>query len=201
MRELAPGVWHWTARHPKIGVEVHSYYLAEEGVLIDPMKPAGGLERIGEIASPKEILLTNRHHYRASGEFRRTYGVAVRCHKAGMHEFRNGEEVEPFEFGDRFAGVETVEVDVLCPEETALYAAREGGILALGDALVQWGEGQPLSFVPDEHLGEDPEAVRKGLKASITRLLERDVEILLLAHGAPVTGAAEAALRSVLERE
>jgi hypothetical protein len=201
MKEIAPGVWHWTAHHPKIGVDVHSYFLAEEGVVVDPMKPAEGVERIGEIALPREVALTNRHHYRASGEIRDAYDVPVRCHRAGMHEFTKGEEVEPFEFGDRFAGgVEAIEVGVLCPEETALYVAREGGIVALGDCVVRWEPKGPLVFVPDEHLGEDPASVKEGLEASLARLLdERDCEILLLAHGEPIVGGAEKTLRAFIE--
>jgi hypothetical protein len=41
MVELAPGLWHWTARRNSIGAEVSSYYLASERVVIDPMIPAG----------------------------------------------------------------------------------------------------------------------------------------------------------------
>ena len=203
MKEIAPGVWHWTAHHKKIRSEVHSYFLAKEGVVVDPMKPAGGIERIGEIARPREVVLTNRHHYRASGEVRDAYDIPVRCHRAGMHEFTKGEEVEPFEFGDRFAGgVEAVEIGVLCPEETALYVDRDGGIVALGDCVVRWEPGGPLVFVPDEHLGDDPASVKKGLRASLTRLLdERDFDILLLAHGEPIVGGAEEALRSFVEAD
>jgi hypothetical protein len=28
MIEIAPGLWHWTARRERIGIEVSSYYLA-----------------------------------------------------------------------------------------------------------------------------------------------------------------------------
>ena len=37
MNEILPGIYHWTAAHPKIKVEVSSYYLADECVLIDPL--------------------------------------------------------------------------------------------------------------------------------------------------------------------
>ncbi len=201
MKEIAPGVWHWTAFRKSIGSQVHSYLLADEGVLIDPMKPEAGVDAIGKIAAPREILLTNRHHYRDSGAFRKAFGVAVHCHSAGMHEFTHGEEVQPFDFGDRFAGgkVEAVEIGALCPEETAFRSDRNGGIVALGDSVVQWEAGGPLGFVPEQHLGDDPEAVRRGLRASLERLLARDFEVLLLAHGAPVAGGGGAALRAFLE--
>lgn len=202
MNEIAPAVWHWTAHHPGIGVDVHSYFLAPEGVLIDPMRPGAGFERLEEIAPPREVLLTNRHHYRASAALRARYGVPVRCHEAGMHEFTAGEEVEPFQFGDRFfGGVEALEVGALCPEETALYASRGGGILALGDSVVRWDPKGPLGFVPDRHLGDDPEAVRRGLRASLARLLDRGFEILLLAHGEPIVGGARKELAELIGQE
>ena len=202
MKEIAPGVWHWTTRHPKIGADVSSYFLEREGVVIDPMIPAEGVEALGEIGQPVAVALTNRHHYRASGDVRAAFGVPVRCHRAGMHEFTKGEEVDPFEFGDTIAGVETIEVGALCPEETALHVEREGGILALGDAVIRWDPRGPLGFVPAEYMGEDPASVKQGLRASIGRILAiRDVEILLLAHGDPVVGGAGETLRSLAESE
>lgn len=200
MKEIAPGVWHWTATHPGLGAPVHSAYLAPEGVLIDPMEPRGGIAAIGEIAPPRLAILTNRHHYRAAGAFREAYGISVRCHAAGMHEFTAGEIVEPFEFGDRFEEqVLAMEVGALCPEETAFALDREGGIVALGDSVVEWERDGPLTFVPDHHLGEDPEAVKKGLRASLARVLERDFEVLLLAHGRPRASGGREALRAFLK--
>lgn len=199
MKEIAPGVWHWTAHHKGIGAPVHSYYLADEGALIDPMEPEGGVEAIRGISDPRVILLTNRHHYRASGSFREAYGVAVRCHRAGMHEFTKGEEVEPFDFGDRFPGdVIAVEIGALCPEETAFTRDREGGIVSLGDSVVQWRPGGPLGFVPEEHLGDDPESVRRGLRESLSKIAARPFEILLLAHANPIVGGGSEALRAAL---
>ena len=200
MKEIAPGVWHWTVHHPRIGADVHSYFLSHEGILIDPMEPDGGVRRAGEIAAPGEILLTNRHHYRASGAFRAAYGIPVRCHRAGLHEFTKGEEVEPFDFGDRFGGgVEAIEVGALCPEETAFHVDREGGILALGDSVVRWEPKGPIGFVPDRHMGDDPAAVKKGLREALVRILDRDFGILLFAHGEPIVGGGKEALRILVE--
>jgi hypothetical protein len=201
MKEIAPNVWHWAVRHPKIGAEVDSYFLSREGLLIDPLKPTEGIERIGELGPPTAILLTNRHHYRDSGAFREVYGVPVRCHRLGLHEFTEGEEVEPFDFGDSFGTAEALEVGALCPEETAFHVDRDAGIIALGDSVVRWDPEGPLVFVPDKYLGDDPVAVKQGLTASLGRLLDRDFEILLLAHGAPIVGRGKEALRDFLKGE
>jgi hypothetical protein len=37
MNEIAPGLIDWAAFNEGIGQEVHSHYVAEPGVLIDPM--------------------------------------------------------------------------------------------------------------------------------------------------------------------
>jgi hypothetical protein len=59
--------------------------------------------------------------------------------------------------------------------------------------------GRGLSFVPDELMGEDPEAVKRGLLAAFARLLELDFDALLLAHGDPVPRGGKAALRRFVE--
>ena len=119
------------------------------------------------------------------------------CHAAGMHEFTGGEEVEPFEHGDKLAGsIEALEVGILCPEETALLVPVHGGILALGDAVIYFG-GE-LGFVPDEHLGDDPPALKRGIKASLARLLDHEFEHLLFAHGEPVVDGGRALLAGLV---
>ena len=64
MQEIAPGLWHWTARHERIHAGVSSYYLLAERVLIDAMVPAEGLSWFEEHGVPEHVLLTNRHHDR-----------------------------------------------------------------------------------------------------------------------------------------
>jgi hypothetical protein len=196
VQEILPGVFHWTTPHEKIGADVHSYFLtdADGGVLIDPRVPDEGLEWFVQHGDPHDVLLTNRHHYRHSDRFATEYGATVHCHRAGLHEFTKGEKVEPFEHGASLAGFRAIEVGVLCPEETAFYSEREDGIVALGDCVVQW-DGEELVLVPDEHLGDDPPAVKKGLKESLRRLIrEHEFRHLLLAHGEPFVGEGREAL-------
>ena len=46
--------------------------------------------------------------------------------------------------------------------------------------------GEELRFFSDELLGDDPEAVKDGLRAGLRRLLERDFRHVLFAHGDPI---------------
>lgn len=198
MEEIVPGIWHWSAPHPRIGIDVHSYYLPEERVLVDPVAPADGLDWFAEHGPPSEVLLTNRHHYRSSGEFVERFGVTVRCVREGMHEFEeNGREVEEFDVGDRLAGCAVVvyPVGAICPDEVALHVPARRA-LALADGAVRWEPGGPLTFVPDRFMDE-PETTKEGLRAAYRRLAdELEFDHLLLAHGDPFVGDGREALRA-----
>ncbi len=193
MNEVAPGIWHWAAPHPRIGIPVHSHYLLEERVLIDPIAPVEGLDFFAEHGPPTDVLLTNRHHYRSTGDFVERFGVSVRCVRPGLHEFSGGEPVEPFDFGDELPGaVIAYQVGAICPDETALYIPARRA-LAVADGAVRWEEGGPLAFVPDGYMDE-PEQTKQGLRDAYRRLAELDFDHLLLAHGEPFVGNGRTAL-------
>lgn len=194
MNEILPGVFHWTARHPKIGIFVSSYFLAPERVVLDPMVPSGGLDDFP--SDPAHVILTNRHHFRDGARLRERFGCDVRCVEQGLHEFTPGQRVIPFRFGDVLpGGIEALEIGALCPDETALVLARDGGIVALADGVIRDDDG-PLRFVQDDFMGDDPGGVKRGLRAAYRRLCEqREFDTLLLAHGSPWVGGAREALR------
>jgi len=187
VEEIAPGIWHWTASHPRIGIEVSSYYLPAERILIDPLVPDEGLDWFAEHGSPEQVLLTNRHHYRSSAQFAERFGVTVQCVREGMHEFARGERVEPFDCGHELpGGVMPYAVGAICPDETALHIPAHDA-LALADGAVRWEAGGPLVFVPDRYMDE-PERTKDGLRESYRRLAELEFRHLLLAHGEPFVG-------------
>ena len=193
MEEIATGIWHWAATHPRIGIRVHSYYLVDERVLLDPIAPDEGLDWFVEHGPPTDVLLTNRHHYRSSADFVERFGVTVRCVREGMHEFSHGEPVEPFGFGDELpGGIVAYEVGAICPDETAFHISDRKA-LAIADGAVRWEEGGPLAFVPDGFMDE-PEQTKSALRESYRRLTRLDFEHLLLAHGDPFVGDGHDAL-------
>lgn len=184
MKEIVPGIWHWTALHPNIKIPVHSYYLESERVLLDPIAPDDGLDWFETHGPPSDVLLTNRHHYRSTGAFVERFGAAVRCVRPGLHEFTDGEPVEPFDFGDELpGGVVAHEVGSISPDETAFHIPAHDA-LALADGAVRWEPGGPLMFVPD-HFMDEPEATKEGLRAAYRGLADLDFRHLLLAHGEP----------------
>lgn len=201
MKEILPGVYHWKTFHQGIQAYVHSYYVnaVDPPVLIDPRVPSWGIEWFAARGAPQHAYLTNRHHYRHSDRFAERYGTQVWCHRAGLHEFTRGEKVRGFTHGRALpGGVLALKVASLCAEETALYLPVNGGILAVGDAIVRW-KGR-LGFVPDAYMGGDPQGVKRGLARAFSRILdERAFDHLLFAHGAPLIGGARSALVRFLE--
>jgi hypothetical protein len=192
VEEILPGVRHWTAPHPKIGIEVSSHWVPAAGAVIDPLLPPGeGMDAFRE-QPPDRVLLSNRHHLRDSERLASELGCTIECSRPGLHEFENGPEVEAFDFDDEVApGIEALEVGAICPDETALLI-RDAGALVIADGIMRYSED--LEFVSDRLLGGDPDGVKRGLRAAYARLLDRDFDNLLFAHGTPLISGGKAAL-------
>jgi len=198
MKEIGPGVHHWTARHPRIQVEVSSYYVEPAATLVDPLEPSEGIQWFKSRTKPERVVLTNRHHYRHSDRFAEAFGCRVLCNENGLHEFEGGREVDGFAFGDELApGITAHEVGVLCPEETSLHIEVGDWFVALADALTNYEE---LGFVSDGLLGGDPEAIKSGLSESFRRLLDLEFDGLLLAHGNPIVPGGKQRLGEFVDR-
>ena len=195
MIEIAPGLWHWTARRRSIGTDVSSYYLEPERVVIDPMVPPEGLEWFERHGAPEHAILSNRHHDRDAWRLNDAFGTTVHCIRNGLYEIEGRGPVEAFDFGDELPGEIAVhEVDAICPDETALHIPRYRA-LACADGVVRRRDGDGLQFVPDQ-LMDEPEQTKQHLRDAYRSLLDLDFDLLLLAHGAPVTGGANEALRT-----
>jgi glyoxylase-like metal-dependent hydrolase (beta-lactamase superfamily II) len=198
MDEILPGIFHWTAFHEGIGMDVSSYYVEDSGTLLDPMLSAEGIGWFRERRAPERIVLTIRHHYRHSGAFAEEFGIEVWCHEDGLHEFEGGPDVRGYSAGDTLApGIEALDLVGLSPDDTALRIDAAGGVLAFGDALVNYGGGR-VGFVPDDLIGDDPEAIKRDLRASLERLLQQDFDHLFFAHGEPIVGGGRRALEQFL---
>jgi hypothetical protein len=196
IREVLPGVHHWTAIHPKIRMPVDSYYIESARVVLDPMVPREGLEWFEARATPSQVVLTNRHHLRHSERYAETFGCPIRCSETGLHEFEHGPKVEGFAFGEELApGITAHQLGAICPDDTALHIRTgDGSGLAFADGLTR-PRGGGLKFVPGLLMGDDPSAVRAGLRESLRGLLDLDFDSLLFAHGEPLIGGGKAVMR------
>jgi hypothetical protein len=194
MNEVLPGVLHWTTHHERIGRPVHSHFAVESAALIDPRVPDGGVEEVARYGRPDRILLSNRHHLRHSERFAEAFNCPIRCHEAGLHEFGDGPDVQGFRFGEEVApGIRALEMGALTPEDTVFHLVAGPGALLFADGLVRRGDGG-LAFGADGQMGDDPQAVKRGLGLSLRRLLDEDFDALLFAHGEPMASGGKSAL-------
>ena len=192
MQEVIPGVVRWTARHPKIGIDVSSHLVLASGTLIDPLLPPEGVDALSG-RKIERIVLSCRHHLRDSEQVAAEFGCPILAHEAGLHEFEGGPAVEGFAFGDELAeDVTVLEMGAIAPDDSVLRIDQGGGALLFADAVINYG--QP-GFVPDNLIGEDPEGVKEQVRAHAGDLLSEPFEHLLFAHGEPRLGDGREALR------
>ena len=189
MEEILPGVWHWTAMHPRIHVRVSSFYLSDRRVALDPLLPGEGIEWFADGGGPTDILLTNRHHGRHPGSYVERYGSTVHCSRNGLHELdaRPARSRRSTSATSCRAGCRPRDGRDLPDESAIVFGDLRAVALADGVIRMQQDKG-PLAFVPD-FLFDDPEKDKAGLRAAYRRLLdEHEFDHLLLAHGGAVLG-------------
>jgi hypothetical protein len=199
--EILPDLVQWSSFHDGISRWVYSAFDLRSGTLIDPMEPTQGLPRVASFATPQRIVLTNRHHYRHSDRYVQRFGCPVLCHEAGMGHFTEERRVQGFRFDEQLAdGVRALELASVCAEETTVLLDVADGVLCFGDGVTRDRDGS-LTFMPDDLLGDDPDAVRVGLGRNLQRMFEEDFDALLFAHAEPVLGGGRALLSDFLSRK
>jgi glyoxylase-like metal-dependent hydrolase (beta-lactamase superfamily II) len=192
MQEVIPGVVRWTARHPKIGMDVHSHLVLASGTVIDPLLPPEGIDALSG-RDIKRVVLSCRHHLRDSEQVAAEFGCPILAHESGLHEFEGGPAVAGFAFGDELAeDVTALEMGAIAPDDTVLRIDQGGGALLFADAVINYGNP---GFVPDSLIGDDPEGVKEQVRERTRDLLSEPFEHLLFAHGEPRLGDGRDALR------
>ena len=169
--------------HEPIGTTVSSYFIAPAGVVIDPKVPAEGFEALP--AAPSQVVLTSGHHLRDAPAFAEHFSIPIRASVPAADHIGDEATVQTFAAGEQVAdGVTGVHIGVLCPDEGALLIAHGGGALAIADGVTP--RHGSLGFFSDALLGDDPPAIKRGLKQAYAALLDREFAHLLFAHGTPV---------------
>jgi glyoxylase-like metal-dependent hydrolase (beta-lactamase superfamily II) len=189
VRELAPGLWLWSAPHPNWrgatdwpeDVNCVYYEATDATVLIDPLVPADeeeefwealdrDVERAGE---PVRILLTAPWHQRSADVVAERYSASIWAHEAGLERLSATAEPGPLP-----AGVEAFVPEGLGEGEVAFFI-RPHGTLVVAEFFV--GKGGGLRFCISPGIRD-----RQALHDSLQRLLALSVERVVVAHGEPV---------------
>jgi hypothetical protein len=194
--EIRPGLWRWTAAHPKWrrGMawprDVGCVYAELPGsiVLVDPLVPADDAEaarfwraldrdRAQLAHRPVHVLLTAAWHRRSADAVAERYGAAVRLPgdvpPAGV-------EAELYEDGE-------------WREAVLVLPAYEA--VVFGDVIEGNGRGG-LRMPPEWWPRDEPRTVR--VRRELQRLVRRPIETVLVSHGEPVLANGRAALAQAL---
>jgi hypothetical protein len=200
LRELSPGLWRWTARHPEFvpGAEPESpadwpeevgsvLFEAEDAtVLIDPLLPAADDGFLAELdghvrrrGRPVSILTTIKWHRRSRDELANRYSASTSRAREALPE-----------------GVESLPIPGAGEAMFWIPAARA---LVPGDR-VMGAEGGGLRLCPESWLRYlSSEISIADLAARLRPLLDLPIESVLVSHGEPVLGDGRAALARALD--
>jgi hypothetical protein len=199
MREIVAGIHHWTAFRDTIGTDVSSYWIEPARVLVDAMVPDEGLEAFEAVAvRPEQVVLTTGLHTREAQRIADALEIPIRAPREASDRLGDRLTYEPYADGEELArGVHAVHIGVLCPDEYALHVTVADGAVSFADGLHH--DGVELGFFDDDLLGDDPDAVKRGLTNQFRALLERDFANLLFAHGDPIVSDGKRVLREFVE--
>jgi hypothetical protein len=199
LRELRPGLYRWTARHPDAeadpqpgsaadwGPDVGSVaYAARDAlVLVDPLVPADRSDLGRELdevvrshSRPVVILTTLQFHRRSREELAARYGASTSRAKKALPE-----------------GVETIQIRGA--GETMVWLPEHRALIP-GDRLLG-GDSGDLRLCPESWLRYLPSKMKQAqLRKALRPVLNLPVEMVLVSHGEPVLSGGREALANAL---
>ena len=199
LRELRPGLYRWTARHPDAeadpepgspadwGPDVGSvaYHASDALVLVDPLVPADRSdvqeeldELVREHGRPVVILTTLQFHRRSREELASRYGASTSRAKKSLPD-----------------GIETIQIRGA--GETMVWLPERRALIT-GDRLLG-GDRGGLRLCPKSWLRYLPSKMNQAqLREALRPLLDLPVEMVVVSHGEPVLSGGREALERAL---
>jgi glyoxylase-like metal-dependent hydrolase (beta-lactamase superfamily II) len=191
---LSDGVYHWSVYEPSVKCEIGcaALKLGNGLVVIDPVPLADpAWKELLAVAPLRAILLTNGNHVRDAVALRGKHHVPV---AVAPETRRDITELKPDVIllpTETLYGLTAIPIPGATPGETAFYA---GGVLVLGDAVINTDSEKGLEFLPDKYCAD-----ARQNRESLRTLLKLDFHTLIVAHGAPVTTRAKEKFRALLQ--
>ena len=213
MRELRPGLWHWQSPHPEWTADAAwpqdvSSYALDDGARLLLFDPLAVPDELLQLAADREpvVVLTAPWHERdtkslverfglpvytpppdTADDLIQKFGITAEQAGDGSPDLRwllkeGGGEAHTYLGGDSIPlGIEAFEGRE--HNDLVLWVERAEAVIC-GDTLVDFGDG--FEIADWLRAGVTREAVTERLRL----LLERPVELVLPAHGAPTDRAA-----------
>lgn len=196
VHRLVQGAFYWETFSEEIKTDLScaGWRDTEEAVLIDPVPlTMNALDWVVARADRVAVLLTNGNHERGAAWFHQRFHLPVWAHKDAAPELKKI-KVQTFADGDTLmAGVRAIHIPGAAAGETAFYTEKHGGIVFMGDALVNMESLGGLSFLPDKYC-KDPAQSRQSLQ----KLLALEFEMMTFAHGKPIVKGAKEQVAKLL---
>jgi hypothetical protein len=200
LRELQPGLYRWTARHPDAEVDPQpgspadwgpdvgsvAYEAQDALVLVDPLVPADRRDLLRELdvlvrehGQRVAILTTLQWHRRSRVELADRYRASTSRAKKTLPD-----------------GVETL--PIRGAGETMVWLPEHGALIP-GDRLLG-DDGGGLRVCPQSWLRYLPSKMTEAqLRKALRPLLELPIEMVLVSHGEPVLSEGREALVRALD--
>jgi len=197
LRDITKKLYNWSSFHDQWKVDFHSYALktADGVVFIDPMTPSPAVvKELDALGEPLAIVLTNAHHERDSDWFRKHYEIQIYAHEMAKSDCDTKIDLLVMD-GERLpGGLRTIYLAGVTTSEMALFVKDGGGVLLLGDALLN-PSGKGLQMLPEQFI-ED----RKLAIQSLRKLVDLNFKTATFAHGDPIVGDAKKKIASFLKK-
>ena len=186
----------WEAYNAASKVDHHSSALGIDGqlFLVDPIPlRAGLLDELTRAAAPAAILLTNGNHARSAEAYKERFSIPIYAHADAREALGIGLDGEfSHTSSAELNAFEVIALPGGAPGEAALFVPLDGGIVVVGDALINLEPGG-FTVLPDKYCAD-----AKELRRSLARLLEFSFEKMLFAHGTPIIAGARRKLETLL---
>jgi hypothetical protein len=213
-KELAPGLHHWTARHPEwhpssddgFGAEVGCFALvtdAAEVLLIDPLVDEDdALDPLAAAASDTYIFITIGYHVRSAARLSARYGATVHGPPQAGKRLEDDVPFTLLEPGGAAGpgGVTAHAIGRPRRGETPLWLPSHRA-LAFGDALVGTPGGELRMWCQDPDEPARRAFYRERFAPTLQPLVDLEPEHVLVTHGAPVVGGGARALAAAAAAE
>ena len=197
LKDITKKLYNWSSFHDQWKVDFHSYALktADGVVFIDPMTPVPAVvKQLDALGEPLAIVLTNAHHERDSDWFRKHYEIQIYAHEKAKSDCDTKIDLLVMD-GERLpGGLRTIYLAGVTTSEMALFVKDGGGVLLLGDALLN-PSGKGLQLLPEQFI-ED----RKLAIQSLRKLVDLNFKTATFAHGDPIVGDAKKKIASFLKK-
>jgi glyoxylase-like metal-dependent hydrolase (beta-lactamase superfamily II) len=207
LEQLRPHLWRWTAPHPdwRPGadwdqeVSCAAVVCDEEFLLVDPLAPAGedaerfwrAVDRDIEHHGAPHVVLTVPWHVRSTAEVVRRYpGTRVWAYEPGAADVDLA--TDQFGDGDPLPGG-LLPFGAHGEPEAVLWSGGHRALIT-GDVILSSDGG--LRLLPSSWLSRGVTLAQ--VREALAPLLDLPVELILPAHGEPVTEDAAAALARAL---